>query len=388
MRNFINPSLSNIKPSGIEKFFDIASKTPGVVSLGVGEPDFDTPWHISDEGISSIEQGNTFYTTSPGLIELRNAIGGFLKRKYGLNYNSEEILVTVGGSEAIDLAFRALLSPGDEVIIPEPAYVSYTPCVLLAGGKPVPLVLKEENGFRLTKESLESVLTPRTKILMMNYPNNPTGGEMDLSHLQEVADFCIEHDIFVISDEIYSELTYQGIKHISIGSLSGMKERSLIINGFSKSYSMTGWRLGYACSTKNIISALLQIHQYTIMCASIVSQYAGVEALNNGDKDIEKMKEEYAKRRLYVLKRLKDMGLTCYQPQGAFYVFPSIKKFGLTSEDFCLKLIKEEKVAIIPGSTFGDCGEGYVRLSYAYSLNDLRTALDRLEKFIKSKFAY
>ena len=388
MRNFINPSLSNIKPSGIEKFFDIASKTPGVVSLGVGEPDFDTPWHISDEGISSIEQGNTFYTTSPGLIELRNAIGGFLKRKYGLNYNSEEILVTVGGSEAIDLAFRALLSPGDEVIIPEPAYVSYTPCVLLAGGKPVPLVLKEENGFRLTKESLESVLTPRTKILMMNYPNNPTGGEMDLSHLQEVADFCIEHDIFVISDEIYSELTYQGIKHISIGSLSGMKERSLIINGFSKSYSMTGWRLGYACSTKNIISALLQIHQYTIMCAYIVSQYAGVEALNNGDKDIEKMKEEYAKRRLYVLKRLKDMGLTCYQPQGAFYVFPSIKKFGLTSEDFCLKLIKEEKVAIIPGSTFGDCGEGYVRLSYAYSLNDLRTALDRLEKFIKSKFAY
>ena len=388
MRNFINPSLSNIKPSGIEKFFDIASKTPGVVSLGVGEPDFDTPWHISDEGISSIEQGNTFYTTSPGLIELRNAIGGFLKRKYGLIYNNDEILVTVGGSEAIDLAFRALLSPGDEVIIPEPAYVSYTPCVLLAGGKPVPLVLKEENGFRLTKESLESVLTPRTKILMMNYPNNPTGGEMDLSHLQEVADFCIEHDIFVISDEIYSELTYQGIKHISIGSLSGMKERSLIINGFSKSYSMTGWRLGYACSTKNIISALLQIHQYTIMCASIVSQYAGVEALNNGDKDIEKMKEEYAKRRLYVLKRLKDMGLTCYQPQGAFYVFPSIKKFGLTSEDFCLKLIKEEKVAIIPGSTFGDCGEGYVRLSYAYSLNDLRTALDRLEKFIKSKFAY
>ncbi len=384
MANFIKPSVEAIKPSGIRKFFDIASKTPGVVSLGVGEPDFDTPWHISDEGIASIEQGNTFYTANAGLKELRVAVGAFLKRKYGLSYSEDEVLITVGGSEAIDLACRALIGQGDEVIIPTPSYVSYEPCVLLAGGTPVSLVLKEENGFKLTKALLESVYTPRTKMLIMNYPNNPTGAEMDLASLEEVASFCLEHNVIAVSDEIYSELLYSSKSHISIGSLKGMKDLSIIINGFSKSYSMTGWRLGYACGPKDIIKAMTKIHQFTIMCASTASQYAGIEALTNGDKDIERMRDEYAKRRLYVMKRLKDMSLSCYEPQGAFYVFPSIKKFGLTSDDFCMRLLKEQKVAIIPGTAFGECGEGFVRISYAYSLNDLKVAFDRLEKFIKS----
>jgi aminotransferase len=382
MRDFINPEVQGLKPSGIRKFFELASSTPGVVSLGVGEPDFDTPWHISDEGIASIEEGKTFYTSNSGLPELREAIGKFLKRKYNLTYKNDEILVTVGGSEAIDLACRSLLSKGEEAVICYPAYVSYEPCVLLAGGKVLPLQLKAENGFKAQAGELEKLLTPKTKLLMLNYPNNPTGAEMDLASLEALAEVCIRRDLFVVTDEIYSELVYTG-KHISIASLPGMKERTLLINGFSKSYSMTGWRLGYAAGSKEVIAALTKIHQYSIMCPSTASQYAGIEALNNGDDDISRMRDEYAKRRLYILHRLTEMGLSCYEPQGAFYVFPSIAKFGLSSEEFCTRLVKEAKVAVIPGTAFGACGEGFVRISYAYSIKDIGSALDRMEKFLK-----
>jgi aminotransferase len=382
MKDFINPEVKNLKPSGIRKFFDLASSTPGVVSLGVGEPDFDTPWHISDAGISSIEEGKTFYTSNSGLIELREAIGRFLKRKYGLSYNADEVLVTVGGSELIDLACRSLISRGDEAIVCYPAYVSYEPCVELAGGKVIPLQLKEANGFKIDAEELDKLITPKTKMLIMNYPNNPTGGEMDLDSLQKLADVCIKRDIMVVTDEIYSELVYVG-KHISIAAMPGMKERTLVINGFSKSYSMTGWRLGYTAGPKEIIKAMTKIHQYAIMCPTTASQYAGIEALDNGDEDIVRMRDEYARRRLYILHRLTQMGLSCYEPLGAFYVFPNIKKFGLSSEEFCTRLVKEAKVAIIPGTAFGDCGEGFVRISYAYSIKDIGKALDKMEKFIE-----
>lgn len=385
MRDFISSNVKAIKPSGIRKFFDLASSTPGVVSLGVGEPDFDTPWHISDEGISSIEEGKTFYTSNSGLLELREAIGRFLKRKYNLSYGTNEILVTVGGSEAIDLACRSMIEPGDEAIICYPSYVSYEPCVSLAGGKVVPLELKEENGFKIVADELEKLITPKTKLLIINYPNNPTGGEMDEKSLQKLAEVCVRHDLFVVSDEIYSELVYVG-KHISIAEMPGMKERTLVINGFSKSYSMTGWRLGYAAGPKEIIAAMTKIHQFTIMCPTTASQYAGIEALDHGDDDIVRMRDEYAKRRLYILHKLSDMGLTCYEPQGAFYVFPSIKKFGMTSEEFCTRLVKEAKVAIIPGTAFGPCGEGFVRISYAYSVRDIGRALEKIEKFISENF--
>ncbi len=383
MKKYISDSTLSIKPSGIRKFFDIASKTPGIVSLGVGEPDFDTPWHIADEAIASLEQGKTFYTDNRGLLELREAASSFLKRKYGLSYSTKEILITVGASEAIDLSLRAIINPGDEVIIPDPGYVSYEPCVTLAHAKCVHLPLREDDSYRLDPKDLEKLITSKTKAIILNYPNNPTGAEMSLEDMKEIASICVKNDILVISDEIYSELTYEE-KHISLASLPGMKERTIIINGFSKSYSMAGWRLGYLCAPSDFINSMVTIHQYTIMCPTTICQYAGVEALNNGDKDIERMREEYSKRRFYVLKRLKDMGLECFSPKGAFYVFPSIKKFNMSSEDFCLQLVEKAKVAIIPGSAFGENGEGHVRISYAYSLNDLKEALDRLESFIKT----
>lgn len=384
MASLIADYLNDIKPSKLEKFFDSALKTPGVVSLGVGEPDFDTPWHISDEGIASIEEGKTFYTTTAGLPALREAVCAFLKRKYALSYTPDETLITVGASEAIDLACRALLNPGDQAILCEPAYVSYLPCIQLAHAKASTLVLKAKNRFQLTREDLEEVYTPDCKVLIINFPNNPTGSEMSQANLQGVAQFCLEHHLFVISDEIYSELTY-GVKHHSLAEIPGMKDLTLVLNGFSKSYSMTGWRLGYACGPKEVIQAMIKIHQYTIMCPTAASQFAGIEALENGDKDIEKMREEFAKRRLYVLSRLSGMGLECFPPEGAFYVFPSIQRYGLSSEEFCLALLKEAKVVLIPGSAFGDTGEGFVRISYAYSLADLRLALDRLEAYLKKR---
>ena len=353
------------------------------ISLGVGEPDFDTPWHIRDEGIYSLERGRTFYTSNAGLKELKEEIANYLRRRVHVDYDERhEILVTVGGSEAIDIALRAMLNPGDEVLIPQPSYVSYTPCTVLADGVPVTIQLEEKDKFRLTKEKLLEKITPKTKVLILPFPNNPTGSIMEPEDLAEIAKICIEKDLFVISDEIYSELTYKG-QHCTIAAFPGMKERTVLINGFSKSYAMTGWRLGYACAPELILKQMLKIHQFAIMCAPTTSQYAAVEALKNGDKDVAEMRSAYDQRRRYLVKALRDMGFDCYEPQGAFYVFPSIKKFGMTSDEFALKLLEEEKVAVVPGTAFGDCGEGYLRISYAYSLNDLKRALERMERFVK-----
>lgn len=372
-----------IAPSGIRKFFDIVSEMDDVVSLGVGEPDFDTPWHIRDEGIYSLEKGRTFYTSNSGLKELREEICYYLKRRCNISYDpAKEVLITVGGSEAIDLAMRAMLEPGDEVLIPQPCFVSYLPCAVLAGGVPVTISLKEENQFRLTKQELLDAITDKTKILVLPFPNNPTGAIMTRKDLEEIAEVVIEKDLFVLSDEIYSELTYDN-EHVSIASLPGMKERTITMNGFSKAYAMTGWRLGYACGPQEIISQMTKIHQFAIMCAPTNSQYAAVEALRHGDEDVKMMREAYNCRRRYLMHAFEEMGLKCFEPFGAFYVFPCIKEFGMTSEEFATRLLEEERVAVVPGSAFGECGEGFLRISYAYSLDDLKIALGRLGKFIR-----
>ena len=380
----INQTVVNMKPSGIRKFFDIVSEMPNAISLGVGEPDFDTPWHVVDEGIYSLEKGKTFYTSNSGLMELRKEICAWYQRKYGVVRKPRtEALITVGGSEAIDLAIRALVSPGDEVIIPEPCYVSYVPCVALAGGVSVTISLKNENEFKLTPEELEEAITDKTKALVLSFPNNPTGAIMTKEELEPIAELAIKHDLYVISDEIYSELTYGDAPHFSIAALPGMSERTIVVNGFSKAYAMTGWRLGYALAPELIAREMTKIHQFCIMCAPTTSQYAAVEALRNGDKDIAKMRESYDKRRHFLLKQFEIMGLPCFEPKGAFYMFPCIKEFGMSSDEFATTLLRQEELAVVPGSAFGDCGEGFLRISYAYSIDELREAMDRMGRFIR-----
>lgn len=383
MRNPLADQVVEIKPSGIRKFFDIVSEMSDAISLGVGEPDFDTPWHIRDEGIYSLEKGRTFYTSNSGLKELRQEICNYIKRKQNIEYHyNDEVIITVGGSEAIDIGLRAMLNPGEEVIIPQPCYVSYEPCTILAGGVPVIIDLKAENEFRLTAEEFENAITDKTKALILAFPNNPTGAVMSKEDLEKIAEVAIRRDIIVISDEIYSELTYNG-EHVSIASLPGMKERTILINGFSKAYAMTGWRLGYACGPENIIKQMTKIHQFAIMCAPTTSQYAAIEALKNGDEDVKEMKEAYNQRRRYLVHAFKEMGLECFEPFGAFYVFPCIKEFGMTSDEFATRFLQEEKVAAVPGTAFGNSGEGYLRISYAYSLENLKLAIERFERFVK-----
>lgn len=382
MKYSLSKTVESIEPSGIRKFFDIVSEMKDAISLGVGEPDFDTPWHIRDEGIYALEKGKTFYTSNAGLKELRCEISNYLKRTQNITYNPmHEILVTVGGSEAIDIGLRAIINPGDEVIIPQPSYVSYVPCAVLAGAKPVIIDLKAENDFRLTPKELESAITNKTKVLILPYPNNPTGAIMEKNDLEAIAKIIKEKDILVMSDEIYSELTYKG-KHVSIASIEGMQERTLLINGFSKSYAMTGWRLGYACAPEPLIKQMTKIHQFAIMCAPTTSQYAAVAAIKNGDEDVELMRRAYNQRRRFLLHEFKEMGLECFEPYGAFYVFPCIKEFGMTSEEFATKFLEEEKVAAVPGTAFGKSGEGYLRISYAYSMDNLKIALERLKNFV------
>ena len=382
MRNPLADKVVEIKPSGIRKFFDIVSEMKDAISLGVGEPDFDTPWHIRDEGIYSLERGRTFYTSNSGLKELRQEICNYMQRRNNIQYDwAKEVLITVGGSEAIDMGLRAMINPGDEVLIPQPSYVSYEPCAILAGATPVIINLKAENEFRLTAQELEDAITDRTKILILPFPNNPTGAIMEKSDLEAIAEVIIKHDIFVMSDEIYAELSYKE-KHVSIASLPGMRERTILINGFSKAYAMTGWRLGYACGPAEIIQQMTKIHQFAIMCAPTNSQYAAVEALKNGDADVEEMRVAYNQRRRYLMNAFQEMGLECFEPYGAFYVFPCIKEFGMTSEEFATRFLEEEKVAVVPGTAFGDCGEGFLRISYAYSLENLKVAIGRLERFV------
>ena len=378
----VNKTVLDMKPSGIRKFFDIVSEMPDAISLGVGEPDFDTPWHVVDEGIYSLERGKTYYTSNSGLMELREEICSWYERKYNVSYNAAtEAIITVGGSEGIDLALRAMLNPGDEVIIPEPSYVSYVPCVSLAGGKPVTIDLKNENKFKLTEEELASHITDKTKVLILSYPNNPTGAIMTKEDLEPIARLAIKHDLYVISDEIYSELTYTEEPHCSIASLPGMIERTIVINGFSKAFAMTGWRLGYALAPSSIAKLMVKIHQFCIMCAPTTSQYAAIEALRNGDKDIENMRKSYDERRRYLIKRLSDIGMPAFEPEGAFYIFPSIERFGMTSDEFATRLLESQKLAVVPGNAFGQSGEGFVRISYAYSIDQLREALDRIAIF-------
>ena len=383
MRNPLSDKIITIKPSGIRKFFDIVNEMDDAISLGVGEPDFDTPWHIRDEGIYSLEKGRTFYTSNSGLKELRNEIANYMKRTQGISYDpAREIIITVGGSEAIDLAFRAMINPGDEVLIPQPSYVSYEPCAILADAVPVIIELKEEDEFRLTAQQLRNAITDKTKILVLPFPNNPTGAIMEKKDLEEIAEVIREKDLYVVSDEIYGELTYKD-KHVSIASLPEMQERTILINGFSKAYAMTGWRLGYACAPKAIMEQMIKIHQFAIMCAPTTSQYAAVEALRNGDDDVKGMRESYNQRRRFLMHAFAKMGLQCFEPYGAFYVFPCIKEFGLSSEEFAERLLREEKVAVVPGTAFGDCGEGFLRISYAYSLENLKIALEKIEKFVE-----
>lgn len=382
MRDPLSKQIKEIKPSGIRKFFDIVSEMTDAISLGVGEPDFDTPWHIRDEGIYSLEKGRTFYTSNAGLKELKVEICNYLKRSQNLDYDADkEVIVTVGGSEAIDIGLRAMLDPGDEVLIPQPSYVSYEPCAILAGGVPVIIDLKNENEFRLTAQELEEAVTEKTKVLILPFPNNPTGAIMEKKDLEAIAQVIIKHDLFVISDEIYAELTYKG-EHVSIATLPGMQERTVLINGFSKAYAMTGWRLGYACGPANIIEQMLKIHQFAIMCAPTTSQYAAVEALKNGDEDVKEMREAYNQRRRYLMYAFQEMGLPCFEPYGAFYVFPCIQEFGMTSDEFASRFLEEEKVAVVPGTAFGDSGEGFLRISYAYSLEDLKVSIGRLGDFV------
>lgn len=382
MRNPLNKKVETIKPSGIRRFFEIASEIPGVISLGVGEPDFDTPWLVREEGMYTLQKGYTYYTANAGLMALREEISRYLSRRCQLSYNpDEEILVTVGGSEAIDLALRAMLDPGDEVIVPEPSYVSYVPCVSLADGVAVTIDLQERYNFRLQKEELEAVITSKTKVLILSYPNNPTGAVMEKEDLQAIAELVIAHDLYVISDEIYSELSYHH-QHISIATLHGMRDRTIVINGFSKGFAMTGWRLGYAVGPQKIIQAMTKIHQFAIMAAPTTSQYAGIIALRDCDRQVDEMRESYNQRRRYLMGRVKELGIPCFEPFGAFYIFPNISEFGLTSEAFATQLVQEEKVAVVPGSAFGESGEGYVRISYAYSIEELKEAFNRIENFI------
>jgi len=379
----ISKTVIGLKKSGIRKFFDIVSEMKDVISLGVGEPDFDTPWHIREEGIYALEKGKTFYTSNAGLKELRYEISNYLKRTQNIIYNPDnEIIVTVGGSEAIDIGLRAMVNVGDEVIIPQPSYVSYEPCAVLAGATPVIIDLKEENEFRLTANELKNAITNKTRILILPFPNNPTGAIMEQKDLEEIARVCIENDIYVMSDEIYGELSYKE-KHVSIASIAGMKERTILINGFSKAYAMTGWRLGYACGPKEIIEQMVKIHQYAIMCAPTTSQYSAVEALKKGDEDVKLMRESYNQRRRFLMNAFKEIGLKCFEPYGAFYVFPCIKEFGMTSEEFAMKFLEEEHVAVVPGTAFGDSGEGFLRISYAYSIENLKKAMTRLKRFVE-----
>ena len=382
MRNPLSDIIVDIPPSGIRKFFDVVSEMKGAISLGVGEPDFDTPWHVREEGIYSLEKGRTFYTSNAGLKELKQEIGKYLKRRMHIDYDyNTEILVTVGGSEAIDIALRAMLNPGEEVLIPQPSYVSYVPCAVLAGGKPVIIELEEKDQFKLTKEKLLEKITPNTKVLILPFPNNPTGAIMEREDLEEIAKVIEENDIFVISDELYAELTYKG-EHVSIAAIPGMRERTVLINGFSKAYAMTGWRIGYAAAPEIILTQMLKIHQFAIMCAPTTSQYAAVEALKNGDEDIARMKKAYNERRKYLMRAFAELGMDCFEPYGAFYIFPCIKRFGMSSDEFANRLLQEEKIAIVPGTAFGDSGEGYLRVSYAYSLEDLQKAISRIRRFV------
>lgn len=383
MRNALSNKIMSIEPSGIRKFFDVVSEMPDAISLGVGEPDFDTPWNVREEGIYALEKGRTFYTSNAGLKELRIEICNYLKRRYNLEYDPiDETMVTVGGSEAIDVALRCMVDPGDEVLIPQPSYVSYLPCAVMADAKPVIINLKEENGFKLTPEELEKNITNKTKILVLPFPNNPTGAIMNRDELAKLVPIIIKHDLFVLSDEIYSELTYGEERHVSIAEFPGMKERTIVINGFSKAFAMTGWRLGYACGPKAIIKQMIKLHQFAIMCAPTNSQFAAVEALKNCDEDVNKMVEAYNQRRRYLVNAFREMGLECFEPFGAFYIFPSIKKFGMTSDEFATKLLKEKKLAVVPGTAFGDCGEGFLRISYAYSIDKLKEGLSRIKEFI------
>ena len=385
MRDPINSTITGIKPSGIRKFFDVVSEMKDAISLGVGEPDFDTPWHIREEGIYSLEKGRGHYTSNAGLIELRHEIAAYMERRFGLGYDAgKEILVTIGGSEAIDLGLRVMLDPGDEVIIPQPSYVSYEPCTIMAGGTPKIVELKAEDDFRLNPKALLDAITPKTKVLVLPFPNNPTGAVMGAEYLEEIAKIVIQKDLFVISDEIYAELTY-GQKHASIAQFEGMKERTVVINGFSKAYAMTGWRLGFACGPVNIIKQMTKLHQFAIMCAPTTSQYAAIEALKKGDDDVARMCEAYDARRRFLLHELNRMGLSCFEAKGAFYVFPCIRHLGMTSEEFATDLLKEERVAVVPGTAFGDCGEGFLRISYAYSIEKLKTALQRIERYLNQK---
>ena len=378
----LSKMVETIKPSGIRKFFDIVSEMKDAISLGVGEPDFDTPWHIRDEGIYALSKGKTFYTSNAGLKELREEICNYLKRTQNIQYNPlKEVIVTVGGSEAIDIGLRAIVNAGDEVIIPQPAYVSYEPCTILAGAKPVIINLKAENEFRLTAEELENAITDKTKVLILPFPNNPTGAIIEREDLEKIAKVIKKYDIYVMSDEIYSELTYKG-EHVSIASIEGMQERTILINGFSKAYAMTGWRLGYACGPESIIKQMTKIHQFAIMCAPTTSQYAAVEALKNGEADVKMMRQAYNQRRRFLLNAFKEMNLECFEPFGAFYVFPCIKEFGMTSEEFATRFLEEEKVAAVPGNAFGESGEGYLRISYAYSLDNLKIAMERFKRFV------
>lgn len=383
MRNPLSDRIVEIQPSGIRKFFDIVSEMKDAISLGVGEPDFDTPWHIREEGIYSLEKGRTFYTSNAGLKELKLEICSYLSRRFAVTYDPDhEVMVTVGGSEAIDIALRAMLNPGDEVLIPQPSYVSYVPCTILANGVPVIIDLEAKDQFKLTSEKLLEKITPKTKVLVLPFPNNPTGAVMKAEELEEIAKIVIEKDLFVISDEIYAELTY-GSDHTTIAAFPGMRDRTVLINGFSKSYAMTGWRLGYAAAPRVILEQMLKIHQFAIMCAPTTSQYAAVAALRDGDKDVQVMRESYDQRRRYLIHAFKEMGMECFEPHGAFYTFPSVKRFGMTSDEFATRLLREEKVAVVPGTAFGDCGEGYLRISYAYSLKNLKEALGRMDRFVK-----
>ena len=383
MRNPLAKKVVEIEPSGIRKFFDVVNEMKDAISLGVGEPDFDTPWRIREEGIYSLEKGRTFYTSNSGLKELKEEICNYIQRKTSVVYDPKsEVVVTVGGSEGIDIAMRAMLDPGDEVLIPQPSYVSYLPCAVLAGGVPVVIPLQKKNEFKLTREELEAAITPRTKILVLPFPNNPTGSIMTREDLEPIAEVVKEHDLFVISDEIYSELSYQG-EHVSIAEFPGLRERTIMINGFSKGFAMTGWRLGYACRPAEIIEQMIKIHQFAIMCAPTNSQYAAIEGLRNCQPEVDEMREAYNQRRRFLMHEFRRIGLKCFEPYGAFYVFPDVSEFGMTSEEFATRFLEEERVAVVPGTAFGASGEGFIRISYAYSLEDLKVALGRLERFIE-----